>query len=372
MQIPEDFLWAVSTSAYQFEGVAREDGKGLSVQDVKENPTGDIVIAMDHYHRYKEDVRLLAELGIHAYRFSISWSRILPNGKGDVNPKGISFYRNLINELKMYNIKPVVTMYHDDLPYELQKNGGWGNRDIVDDFVNYARILFEQFGADVAYFQPICEQNLLTIEQIVKQEKTLRQIFQENHHMFLAQAKVFRLYHDMKLPGKIGPALNVVSVYPYSSDPKDILAQKYMECIRQNMYLDVACYGQYPKTALRLLEKLNACPVFAREDEEILRNGTCDYLSFSTYTSLTVTADSDTHSSFKDYTNMKYGFNIPGLFKIVPNDNLGYTPFEKEVDPIGTRIILKDVYERYRKPILSIQRGYGAAETVNGGKINDE
>lgn len=136
-KFPEHFLWGASTSAYQVEGAYNEDGKGMSVQDVHEPPEGitDFKIASDHYHHMKEDVKLMAELGLKAYRFSIAWTRILPNGAGEVNEKGVKFYNDLIDELISHGIEPVVTMYHFDLPYELHKQGGWCNRKTIDAFV---------------------------------------------------------------------------------------------------------------------------------------------------------------------------------------------------------------------------------------------
>src|SRR5690242_6713873 len=132
---PKDFFWGASTSAYQVEGAWNEDGKGPSVIDMREKyPEGttDYKVASDHYRQYQEDVALMAEMGFKAYRFSIAWTRIIPNGTGEVNPKGVEFYSNLINELIKYNIEPIVTMYHFDLPYALQERGGWSNRETID------------------------------------------------------------------------------------------------------------------------------------------------------------------------------------------------------------------------------------------------
>ena len=368
---PDDFIWSVSTSAYQFEGARDLDGKGLSIQDVKTDGKGNIRTAMDHYHRYKEDVALLGKLGINGYRFSISWSRIIPDGSGEINTKGLEFYHNVINECLKYGIKPIVTMYHDDMPYSLAVKGGWSNKETVDYFVRYCRILFEEFGKDVAFWQPICEQNLLTIENLVKQEGSYKEVFEENHNMFLAQARVFKMYHDMKLPGKIGPALNLVTVYPDTSSPWDLLACRNMEQLRNWMYLDLAVNGEYSRATLALLEKLKRKPDITDEDMKILKEGTCDYVSFSCYTSVCVKAWDE--GSVKDETGMKYGFNMPGLFKIVPNRHLGYTEFASEVDPIGTSIIINDVYNRYHKPVLSIQRGYGCKEEIAyDGCVHDE
>lgn len=359
----EKFLWSASTSAYQFEGAYNEDGKGLSIQDVRNSQNGYFKVAMDHYHHVEEDIKLLSELGLKGYRFSISWSRIFPTGEGTVHPKGIQFYQKIVNECKKYQIQPIATLYHDDLPYELYKKGGWKNRKTIDAFVNYCEVLFQYFGHDIAYWQPICEQNLLTIESITKKEKSLQDIFQENHHMFLAQARVFHLFHEMKLPGKIGPALNLVKVYPATSSSDDFDAVQKMEMLRNQMYLDVAVHGRYPSFALYLLKKLNALPVFEKEDEEILQMGTCDYIGFSNYTSVCVSGE--LAEDYIDQTGMKYGFNIPGMFKIVKNQHLGYTSFESEVDPVGTRLLLRDLYQQYKMPIFMIQRGYGAKESLN-------
>ena len=126
-KFPDNFLWGASTSAYQMEGAYHEDGKGLSVQDIYETPEGiaDFKMASDHYHHMKEDVKLMAELGMKAYRFSIAWTRIIPDGDGEVNEAGVQFYNDLIDELLSHGIVPVVTMYHFDLPLELHKKGGW-------------------------------------------------------------------------------------------------------------------------------------------------------------------------------------------------------------------------------------------------------
>ena len=162
---PKDFLWGASTSAYQVEGANLEDGKGPSCQDVKKVPEGtsDLTVCADQYHRYKEDIALMAEMGFKTYRFSIAWSRILPEGTGEVNPKGIEYYNNVINECLKYNIEPLVTMFHFDMPAALDKRGSWSNRESVDWFLNFAKVMFENFGDRVKYWLTINEQNMLTL-----------------------------------------------------------------------------------------------------------------------------------------------------------------------------------------------------------------
>ena len=166
-KFPEGFLWGSASAAYQVEGAWQEDGKGITNWDefsripgkTFKGTTGDI--AVDHYHRYKEDIALMAEMGLKAYRFSVSWARIYPNGKGEVNQKGIDFYNNLINELLKYNIEPILTIYHWDLPIALQNEyGGWESRNIIEDFNNYCITLYKNFGDRVKYWVSLNEQNI--------------------------------------------------------------------------------------------------------------------------------------------------------------------------------------------------------------------
>lgn len=163
---PKDFFWGGSTSAYQVEGAWNEDGKGPSVIDMRASyPEGttDFKVASDHYHRYKEDVKMFAEMGLKAYRFSIAWTRIIPDGDGEINQKGIEFYHSLIDELRRYDIEPIVTMYHFDLPHALQVKGGWSNRGTVDAFERYAEVLFKEYGQKVNYWLTINEQNMMIL-----------------------------------------------------------------------------------------------------------------------------------------------------------------------------------------------------------------
>ncbi|WP_289642194.1 family 1 glycosylhydrolase, partial [uncultured Dubosiella sp.] len=216
---PENFFWGASTSAYQVEGANLEDGKGPSCQDVKEVPEGtsDLTVCADHYHHMKEDVALMAEMGFKSYRFSIAWTRILPKGTGEINQKGIDFYNELIDECLKYGIEPIVTMFHFDMPAALDERGSWGNPDSVQWFVDFARVLFENFGDRVKYWLTINEQNMLTlvgpvIGTLMIPEgctNVLKEVYQQNHHMLVAQAKAMVLCHQMLPEAKIGPAPNI-------------------------------------------------------------------------------------------------------------------------------------------------------------------
>lgn len=163
---PKHFLWGSASAAYQIEGAWNEDGKGPSVWDVFTKIPGKTFkatngdIAVDHYHRYKEDVALMAEMGLKAYRFSVSWPRIFPNGKGEINEAGLAFYDNLIDELLSHHIEPVLTLYHWDLPQALMDEyGGFESRNIIEDFNNYCITLYKRFGDRVKYWVSLNEQN---------------------------------------------------------------------------------------------------------------------------------------------------------------------------------------------------------------------
>ena len=177
----------------------------------------DFKVASDHYHHVSEDVALMAELGLKCYRFSISWARIIPDGDGEVNGKGIRFYHELLDELQKRKIEPVVTMYHFDLPLALHEKGGWADRNTVDAFVNYAKVLFREYGNKVRYWLTINEQNVMINHPNAMNPGRIpdkKELYQQCHNMFVAAAKATRLCHEICPGAKIGPAPNIISVYP--------------------------------------------------------------------------------------------------------------------------------------------------------------
>ena len=377
---PENFLWGASTSAYQVEGASLEDGKGPSCQDVKEVPAGtsDLKVCADEYHHYKEDIALFAEMGFKVYRFSISWSRMIPQGTGEVNPKGIAYYNNLINECLKYNIVPLVTMFHFDMPAALDERGSWSNPDSVDWFVNFAKVMFENFGDRVKYWLTINEQNMLTLVGPVigtlhipaGTTNVLKETYQQNHHMLVAQAKAMALCHKMIPDAKIGPAPNISLVYAASCKPEDVLASQNFNAIRNWLYLDMAVYGRYNNLVWSYLEENDATPEFAPGDEEALANGHPDFIGFNYYSTATV-AYSDGSEALKDGDQQSAG-GIPGVYKTVKNPNLPRTEFNWEIDPIGFRNTLREVYSRYHLPIIITENGLGAYDTLGeDGKIHD-
>ncbi|HDR4423149.1 TPA: glycoside hydrolase family 1 protein [Bacillus cereus] len=371
----KDFLWGASTSAYQVEGAYNEDGKGLSVQDVKVIPEGtsDFKVCSDHYHHFKEDVKLFSELGLKVYRFSIAWTRILPNGTGEVNEKGITFYSNLIDELLKHDIVPLVTMYHFDLPYELEKKGGWSNRATIDAFVTYCEILFERFGDRVKNWLTINEQNMMILHgqavgtSIVSQ----KELYQQNHHMLLAEAKVTNLCHEMICDAKIGPAPNISYVYPKTCKPNDIIAAQNCNAIRNWLYLDMAVYGRYNTIAWNFMKSKNIEPIILEGDMEILSSSKPDYIAFNYYSSITV-SEYDENFVIDEAADQQIEVGEEGFFMGDDNEHLELTDFGWEIDPIGFRVTLREVNDRYNLPIIVTENGIGAYDKVDeDGSVQD-
>ncbi|MCQ2012003.1 glycoside hydrolase family 1 protein [Clostridium butyricum] len=379
---PKDFLWGASTSAYQVEGASLEYGKGPSVQDIKKIPEGtpDFKVSSDHYHHYKEDVALFAEMGFKAYRFSISWARLIPNGVGEINHQGIEFYGNLIDECLKYGIEPIVTMYHFDLPAALQTKGGWSNRETIDAFVNFAKVMFENYGDRVKYWLTINEQNMMTLVGDVigtldgiETDNVQKELYKQNHHMLIAQAKAMKLCHDMCPNGKIGPAPNISAVYPASSKPEDILAASNCSAIRNWLYLDMAVHGRYNPTAWNYMVEKGIEPTIEDGDMEALRSGHPDFIAFNYYNTATVEAFPGEITNERSGGDQQSGHGEQGMFKGVSNPNLQKTEFGWEIDPVGFRNTLREVYERYALPLIITENGLGAYDKLEeNDTINDD
>lgn len=341
------------------------------MQDIKEIPQGttDFKVASDHYHRYEEDVKLFKELGLKAYRFSISWSRVMPDGK--VNPAGLAFYQKLIDLLLENEIQPIVTVFHFDLPVAIAEEGGWENRATIQAFADYCQVLFENFGQQVPLWQTINEQNVMALAGSVigTSQKSMKEKFQENHHMLVAQALVTQQFHAGNFSGRIGPAPNIASVYPASEKPADQLAALYMSALRNWLFLDVAVFGTYNHNAWHLLETIGAAPTVTEADRKILAAGTCDYIALNYYNTMTVS------SYFQKETKLdqQSGFGIPGFFQAVENTHLPMTEFGWPIDPEGFRFTLNEIYSRYRLPLLITENGIGAKDVLTtDGKIHDD
>ncbi|SES15788.1 glycoside hydrolase family 1 protein [Salipaludibacillus aurantiacus] len=383
---PKNFLWGSASAAYQIEGAWNKDGKGPSVWDIytkKEgttykNTNGDI--AVDHYHRYEEDVNLMAEMGLQAYRFSIAWSRIYPQGKGAINEEGLKFYDRLIDLLLEKNIEPIITVYHWDLPQALMDEyGGWESRQIIDDFNNYCITLFKRYGDRVKYWVTLNEQNIfigLGYKSGMHPPgvKDTKRMHQANHNAFLANAKAVQSFRKLVPDGHAGPSFAYGPVYPIDSDPENILAAENAEEMNNHWYMDVYAWGKYPETTLDYLQKEGIAPVIEDGDMELLNEGKPDFMGINYYQTTTVeknpldgVGEGKMNTSGKKGTSSESG--VPGMFKTIRNPNLETTNWDWEIDPVGLRIGMRRIKNRYSLPILISENGLGEFDKL---EENDE
>lgn len=381
LDFPEHFLWGASTSAYQVEGAWDEDGKSPSIIDMYEHPAGyaDFTVASDHYHHFAEDIALFAKMGLKAYRFSIAWTRILPQGTGEVNPAGVEHYRAVIAECRKYGIEPIVTMYHFDLPWCLEQQGGWLNRATIDAFENYARVLFTEYGGEVKYWLTINEQNTMILHPgAIGLPKggvlpSRKELYQMNHHMMLAQARVMKLCHAMCPQAKIGPALNLTAMYPETCRPEDAIAAHNWEVLRCWNFADVPVFGQYHPLAMRYLEDRGLTPEIQPNDWDTLAGAKPDFIAMNYYSTATIAASrgdaSDVSARAGDQQIM---LGEEGVYRAAENPYVGKTQYGWVVDPTGFRYTLRKVCERYHLPILITENGIGAPDKLEAdGSVHD-
>ncbi|CAM3769273.1 glycoside hydrolase family 1 protein [Alkalicoccus chagannorensis] len=387
---PADFLWGSASAAYQIEGAWDTDGKGPSVWDVYTKQEGTTYkgtngdTAVDHYHRMEEDVALMKEMGLKAYRFSIAWTRIYPEGNTHVNKTGLGFYDKLIDHLIAADIEPIVTVYHWDLPQALMDAyGGWESRQIVDDFDRYCRTLFTRYGDRVKYWVTLNEQNVFIglgynagiHPPGVQDEKRMHQA---NHHAFLANAKATTSFRELVPDGKVGPSFAYGPVYALDAKPENILAAENAEELNNHWYMDVYAHGTYPQTMFRYLQEKGTAPQLEPGDDAILKQGSApDFMGVNYYRTTTVEANPlDGVSSGKMNTTGKKGTSedtgVPGLFKTVKNPNLEATNWDWEIDPQGLRIGLRRIKNRYELPVLISENGLGEFDKLEeGDRVHD-
>lgn len=389
-KFPKDFLWGSASAAYQVEGAWNEDGKGMSIWDeyvripgtTYKNTDGNV--AVDHYHRYKEDVRLMKEMGLKAYRFSISWPRVFPQGRGKINEKGIKFYEDLVDELIKNNIEPVITLYHWDLPKALQDlYGGWESREIIDDFNNYCVEMFKRFKDKVKYWVTLNEQNIfikLGYLQAIHPPKVTdeKRMYEANHIASLANAKAIASFRKIIPNGKIGPSFAYSPNYPATCNPEDITAFENAEELINYWWMDVYAKGEYPKWAWEYLSKKGMAPTVKPGDIEILKSGAPDFMGVNYYQTTTVKRNhSEEEIVFEMNTTGKKGtskaFGEPGIYITTANSNLKTTDWDWTIDPEGLKIGLRRITSRYNLPTLITENGLGAFDKLEEGDIvNDD
>lgn len=404
---PKDFYWGGATSAIQIEGAYRVDGKGISEADCKTAgsfskrreytyidaqgkpgampahlgdslPKGAKLAildgyfypsheAIDFYHTYREDIALFAEMGFRMFRLSISWTRIYPNGEeSEPNRKGIEFYKKVFQELRKYDIEPLVTIFHGDLPLHLENTyGGWSNRKIIDCYMKLAKTCLKEFKGLVTYWLPFNEMNdyLLMLDMFgnVATKEAHQKSFQMIHNMLVANARTVKLAHEIDPANQVGAMICGIPNYPATCDPKDVLETRYRW--EKGIYYtgDAQVFGEYPTFAKRLWERYEVSLESEPEDFIQMKEGCVDFYTFSYYMSNLVTThpvEDIVQGNFANGTRNPY---------------LSYSQWGWSYDPLGLRYYLEVMYDRYHLPMIITENGLGAKDTLTAdGKVHDD
>ena len=367
-QFPPSFLWGAATAAYQIEGAWNEDGKGESVWDrfshtpgtIEGGHTGDV--ACDHYHRMPQDVALMKSLGLKGYRFSISWPRVIPAGRGTANPKGLDFYDRLVDELLAAGIFPNVTLNHWDLPQALQDEGGWANRDIAGWFADYAKVMFDRLGDRVTMWATHNEPFVVSMMgygwgHFAPGISDIVQAYRAVHHLNLAHGRAVQVFRDGGYEGRIGIVLDLQNQEPASPSPADVAACQRAVDGSQGVFLEPIFKGRYP-TALFEWIKPVAPPVEPGDMELISQP--IDFLGINHYFTFQVGYGKDGPANFTQ------------TFKMAP----GWTSTESgwAVNPAGLTRVLLRVKDEYGNPPVYITENGTAdpKEVVAEGKVQDD
>ena len=396
-----DFLWGGAISCSQADGGFRDGGKGISTQDLRyldpawnheqveakhhgspfskaefDQALQDMDTTyypnrrgIDFYHTYKQDLALLAEMGMKVFRTSICWARLFPNGDdAQPNPEGIRYYKDLFSECKKHGMKVFATILHYDIPVQLVlKYGGWKNRKTIDFYCRYVEVLFRELGDLVDFWLPFNEINAGRFSPwdgvclIPDQEPHIDQeIFQCLHHQFLASARVVKMGHAM-LPGsKIGCMIARFTTYPATCRPEDSMQAVLDDQYSNWFYTDIMARGKYPAYMNRYFDKLGIDIKMEPGDEEILQQGTVDFVSFSYYFSQVSTSDQSWEKTSGN------------LIMANKNPYLETSEWGWQKDPIGLCITLNQLYDRYGLPLFVAENGLGTSDVVEAdGTVHD-
>ena len=403
MGFPKGFLWGGAVAANQCEGAYLEDGKGLSVPDMLLG--GDVNTprtflpktdktafypsheAIDFYHHYAEDIALFAEMGWNVFRLSINWGRIFPNGDDETpNEEGLAFYDKVFDECKKHNIEPLVTLCHYEIPWNIvTKYNGFSDRRVVDMFVKYATTCMKRYKDKVKYWLTFNEINIACMGEgglgdlyglgimdpedvnsderipLNKLKSNPQKTFEALHNQFVASALVVIEGHKINPDFMIGNMIAHTTLYPLTPNPKDILAAFNEDNFKNNFCGDVQVRGEYPTYMFRYFKDHGIDTSFiTEEDKKIIKEGVIDFYTFSYYMSNCVTVDENAE---KTNGNLATGAKNPYL----KASDWGW-----QIDPIGLRISLVDLYDRYRKPLFVVENGLGAKDELVNGTVDDQ
>lgn len=389
MALPNDFMWGAGTAASQIEGAVYEDGKGLGIMDVMTGGTKTVsrVITntieegknypshrgIDFYHTYREDIKLFAELGLRAFRMSIDWARIYPNGDEEYpNQRGLEFYHKVFDELAKYRIEPLVTINHMEMPLGLARKGSWLNPDVVECYIRYCDTLFLEYKDKVKYWLTFNEINhsvffdndnavvysyMATGLKLDELENPRQALAVTCYNVLKASARAVILGHKINPENRVGCVLAFVPQYPATNLPEDSLASLH-DYDRDMFFLDVLCKGHFPKYKLEEYKREKAPIEVTEEDLNLFRKGTIDFYGMNYYSSGMSAAEN------RGYEN--------GFFHSYKNPDLKSNGWGWETDPIGLRYALNYVDRRYHLPIIITENGIGDLEELIDGTVNDD
>ncbi|WP_392566954.1 6-phospho-beta-glucosidase [Utexia brackfieldae] len=390
MSFPKDFLWGGATAANQVEGGLMEDGRGLANVDLL--PFGEQRYAVmagtrkmlqfeagydypatrgiDMYHRYQTDIALFAEMGFSVYRFSISWTRIFPQGdEAQPNEAGLRFYENMVDTCLSYGITPLITISHFDCPiYLVEKFGGWRNRQMIDAYLRLCEVLFIRFKGKVRYWITFNEINMLlhapfmAAGLVFDEHENQEQVkYTAAHHELVASALATKLAKSIDNHYQIGCMIAAGENYPNTPNPADIWAAKEID--RESFFFtDVQINGYYSNYALKTLARKGIKLPIIGDDADILRQHTADFLGFSYYSSSVASSDPKINETREG-----------NLFPTLKNPYLAASEWGWQIDPLGFRITMNTLYDRYHIPLFVVENGLGAIDTVEpDGSIDDD
>lgn len=367
VQFPQGFKWGAATASYQIEGAWNEDGRGPSIWDTFAHTPGRVLngdngdVACDSYHRYEEDIQLMKELGIKIYRFSIAWPRIFPQGTGEVNQKGLDFYKKFVSELIKNGIEPYCTLYHWDLPQALQDQGGWNNRATIDAFVQYAELMFEEFSGKIKHWitlnEPWCASFLSNfIGAHAPGNTDLQLAINVAHHLLVAHGKAVQRFRELGVEGQIGYAPNVEWNEPFSNHEEDQEACKRSSAWFIEWFMEPVFKGTYPAFMVDWFQQKSNVQVPVQLGDMEAIHQPIDFLGINYYTGSVA----------------RYKVN-EGLFDCEKVD-MGYekTDIGWSIYPDGFNHVLQYITELYGKvPIYITENGACCNEEVHDGKVKD-
>ncbi len=390
MRFPHDFFFGAASAAYQVEGAWNEDGKGVSNWDVFskipgktfEGTNGDI--AVDHYHRYKEDIRLMAEMGLESYRFSVAWTRIIPDGDGEINPQGLAFYNALIDECLHYGIVPFVTLYHWDLPQVLEEAGGWTNKRTVDAFSKYATTCFKAFGDRVKHWITFnetivfCSLGYLDGAHPPGISHNPRLYFQATHNVFVAHARAVEEYKKLRQYGEIGITHVFSPAFPADGQSDNAQAADHANQYSLAWFYDPILKGAYPDYVVGQLKERGWTPDWTAEELTVLKWAAPknDFIGLNYYQPQRVIKHNPTAEDKPAAQQVIAGapgkVSFDGVYKTVSLEDKKYTKWGWEISPEGLLEGLRMLRGAYGDIKLYItENGLGDQDPVENGQILD-